>query len=155
MPLFSSAPVSVINPSPQVVKLVQRVFTYAQLVTIGTTPQQIIGASAGKIIYPLTLMMETTRTNVTAGTSVPFQLRYNGVAVSLMAANVSSTFANGPGATLLQFNGITSIFSTAGSFAAGINFRNTAVMLVPTAAHLATGCVGSLSITISYIEFPI
>lgn len=133
------------------VKFIQRIFSYAELVTIGTTPTQIIGGVAGKIILPLYFVALTDRTNITAGTTVPNQLRFNGSATSIMGANVSSTFANGPGATLFQYQW-TGPFNAPFVGTAAADYRGTAVMFVPTAAHLATGCVGRLALTIAYIE---
>lgn len=148
--LVSAGPLSF----AQTVKIVQGVFTYAELVAIGVTPTQVIGAAANKIILPIYFVGLTQRTNVTAGTTVPIQLRHSGAPQSLMAANVSTTFANAPGATLLQFNAAAD-FSLAGTFAANVDFRNRPIMFVPTANHLATGCAGSFAFSIAYIEFPI
>lgn len=151
-------PIQTAHPSaPSAVQYVSRVLDYVtEIVPLGLNGQlQMVPAQTGKLIIPIFALGRMVRTNATAGTTTNWQLRYptafSALPTTLLLNNVTSAFANGPGAPLSQFSASEMGTNLQAVWQGNLDYIGQPLMLNCGTAGVATGCQGTFTITVGWI----
>jgi hypothetical protein len=119
------------------------------------TPQ-IIPAKAAHLIVPIFFVGLTHRNAGVNGTTSTLRLRFGpspvlAVPLTIMGNNVSAPFSNGAG-VLDQFSASYDFANLQAGFIANTDYRNRPIMVENNVNTLATGCTGTVTLTVGYLE---
>lgn len=153
-------PIRTLAPAaPAAIQYVTTILTYADIVALGLNGQvQMVPAQVGKLLIPVFALGRMDRTTATAGTTVNWQFRYppafSAIPTTLLLNNVSSAFANSPGAPIFQYSAAEMGANLQSVWQANLDYRGQPLMLNCGVAAVATGCAGTFTVTLGWIAIP-